>query len=107
MSKDIDKSFLRDIVGETRIIDMSNPENYSTKIMPEKEFRKRLLMMSRNMGCEREMLMLFAKADATMRKCTDAKERKDMSELFCLEVYRILGGGGELVVNGLLICKDR
>lgn len=106
-NKDFDKSFLRDVVGETPTIDVNNPNNLSDKILPEKEYRKRILTMSRNMGCEREMMLLFAKADNTMRKCSNEKERLDMGKLFCIEVYRLLGGGGELIINGQTVCKDR
>ena len=34
------------------------------------------------------------------------KERADISKLGVVEVYRLLGGGGELYVNGELVIKN-
>jgi hypothetical protein len=106
-NKDFDKSFLRDVVGENTTVDVSDPNNLSDKILPEKEYRKRILTLARSMGCEREMMLLFAKADSTMRKCSNEKERLDMGKLFCVEAYALLGGGGTLIINGQIVCKDR
>lgn len=105
-NRDIDKSFLRDLhgVGEVKI-DATNPDNLNNKVLRERETRTRLLKHARLLGCEREMLMLFAKADNTMRNCTNEKERLDMGKLFVIETYRLLGGGGELFINGELVCK--
>jgi hypothetical protein len=41
-----------------------------------------------------------------MRNCTNEKERLDIGKMGALETYRILGGGGELYINGQLVCKD-
>jgi hypothetical protein len=108
MSKhDIDKSFLRDLhgVGEVKI-DATDESNLSSKILSERETRKRLLTHARMVGCERDMLLIFAKYDKLLRNCTNAKEREDMSKLGAVDVYRLLGGGGELFVAGQLVCKD-
>lgn len=109
MSKvDIDKSFLRDLHGTGEIlIDATNPDNLSNKVLPEQETRKRLLTHARLVGCEREMLLLFAKFDKLMRNCTNESERDGMRKLGAVEVYRLLGGGGELIVDGQLVCKDK
>lgn len=87
-------------------IDATDINNLSAKVLPEQETRKRILGHARLRGCEREMLMLFAKYDKLLRNCTNEKERKDMGQLACVEVYRLLGGGGELYVNQQLVCKD-
>lgn len=87
-------------------VDASDPKNLSDKILGEHETRKRLLTHARMMGCEKEMMLLFVKADKVMRNCTNIVERQDMGKLFATEVYRLLGGGGELYVNGELVCKD-
>jgi hypothetical protein len=42
-----------------------------------------------------------------MRTCPNEKERADMAKLGCVEMYRLLGGGGELYVNSQLVCKDK
>jgi hypothetical protein len=87
-------------------IDPTDPANISNKVLPEQETRRRLLSHARIKGCERDMLLLFAKADKTIRLCSNEKERKDMGQFFATEVYRLLGGGGELYVDGKLVCKD-
>jgi hypothetical protein len=87
-------------------IDATDTSNLSDKVLSEQETRKRLLTHARLVGCEKDMLLLFAKADKMMRSCSNAKERNDMGKVFATEVYRLLGGGGELYINGELVCKD-
>ena len=99
-------SIIKGLNLETTKIDASNPENLSDKILDEKETRRRLLKHSRMVGCERDMLLFFAKYDKLMRNCTNEKERRDMAKLGAVEVYRLLGGGGELYVDNQLVCKD-
>ena len=86
-------------------IDASNPDNLSDKVLNERETRARLLTHARMVGCEKDMLLLFAKYDKLLRNCTNDKERRDISQLGAVEVYQLLGGGGELFVNGQLVCK--
>lgn len=108
MSKrDIDKSFLRDVSGGDFKFDATNPEHVSDKVLSEHETRKRLLKHARLIGCERDMLLLFAKYDGLMRNCSNQKERQDIAKLGAVEMYRLLGGGGELFVDGQLVCKDK
>lgn len=102
-----DKTFLRDIGGTIEKIDASNAASLSNKVLQEQETRRRLLTHARLIGCERDMLLLFAKADSTMKNCTNEKERSDIGKLFCEQVYRLLGGGGQLFVDGQLVCDDR
>lgn len=106
MMSDIDKTFLRD-VGSIQTINADNPENLSNKVLEEKETRRRILSHARLVGCEKDMLLLFAKIDKLMRNCTNDKEREDIAKLGAVEVYKLLGGGGELYVDGQLVCKDR
>lgn len=106
MSKNIDKSFLRDITGDISKIDANDPNNLSNKVLEERETRKRLLTHARLLGCERDMLLLFAKYDKLLRNCNNEKERSDIAKLGAVEMYRLLGGGGELYVDGQLVCKD-
>jgi len=108
MSKlDIDKTFLRDVTGDFQKIDLTNPQNLSTKVLDEQETRRRILAHSRLNGCEKEMLLLFAKYDKLMRNCTNDKERADIAKLGAVETYKLLGGNGELYVDGQLVCKDK
>jgi len=87
-------------------IDASDPNNLSDKVLSERETRRRLLTHARMVGCEKDMLLIFAKYDKLMRNCTNEKERSDISQLGAVEVYRLLGGGGELFINGQLVAKD-
>lgn len=107
MSRDIDKSFIRDLPGEIIKTDLTDPNNLSSKVLEERETRKRLLTHARMVGCERDMLLLFAKYDKLMRNCTNDKERSDIAKLGAVDTYRLLGGGGELYVDGQLVCKDK
>lgn len=88
-------------------IDASDPNNLSDQVLGEHETRRRLLTHARLVGCERDMLLLLAKYDKLLRNCTSASERADISKLGAVEVYRLLGGGGELYVNNQLVCKDK
>lgn len=100
--------------GSGKPIDASNPENLSDKILDERETRKRLLAHARLAeldrgvkGLEKEMMVLFAKADKMLRNCGNEQERKDIGKLFAVEVYRILGGGGQLYIDNQLVCDDK
>ena len=111
MSK-IDSIDLRDIssiknltVGGTSI-DAKIANNLSSKVVNEKETRRRFLANAKKMGCEREMRILLSKYDSLLRNCTNDRERVDISKLGAVAVYRLLGGGGELYVNGELVVKD-
>jgi len=105
MSK-IDKTFLRDVGGTVEKTNLDDAANLSNKVLQEQETRRRLLAHARIIGCERDMLLLFAKYDKLMRNCTNDKERADIAKLGAVDTYRLLGGGGELYVDGQLVCKD-
>lgn len=103
-------------LDENGQIDATDPNNWSDQILGEKETRKRLLThariaeMERGVkGLEKEMLMLFMKADQKMKNCRNEEERKDMGKLFAIEVYKILGGGGgsgQLIVDGQIVYSN-
>jgi hypothetical protein len=86
--------------------DTTGTIGFNDKVLSEQETRKRLLTHARLIGCEKEMLLIFAKYDKLLRNCTNEKERNDIGKLGAVEIYRLLGGGGELVVDGQLVCKD-
>ena len=86
-------------------LDGSQPK-VSNKVLGEKETRRRLLKLARKRGCYEDMKILFEKYDKLMRNCTNEQERKDISACACVETYNLLGRGGELYVNGQLVCKD-
>lgn len=87
-------------------IDATDPVNLKSTALTERETRKRLLTHARLLGFEKDMLLLFAKYDRLLRNCTNEQERSDISKLGAVEVYRLLGGGGELYIDGRLIVKD-
>ena len=87
-------------------IDASDSKNISNKVLSEQETRRRLLKHARLVGCEGDMIKLLDKYDKLMRNCTNDKERKDMSKLGNYEIWKCLGGGGELYVDGNLVAKE-
>lgn len=87
-------------------INLADPKNLNNIVIPEQETRRRMLAMAREQGCEKEMKLIFQKYDKLLRNCTNAKERADISKLGAYEVYRLLGGGGELYVDGQLVAKE-
>jgi hypothetical protein len=102
----LDWSDLKNLTIPDIKIDATDPNNLGNRVASERETRSRLLTHARMVGCEKDMLLLFAKFDKLMRNCTNDKEREDMRKLGAVEVYRLLGGGGELYVDGQLVCKD-
>jgi hypothetical protein len=102
--RDLEKDY--GTISDPQKIDATDENNLSKKVLEERETRKRFLGHARERGCEREMLLLFAKYDKLLRNCSNQKERDDIAKLACLQVYRLLGGGGELYVDGQLVMKD-
>lgn len=88
------------------LIDATDVNNLSGKVMPEQETRRKILYHAKQVGCEGDMLKLFAKIDKLMRNCTNAKEREDIGKMGAYEVWRLLGGGGQLYVDGQLVADD-
>lgn len=88
-------------------IDATDPRNLSDKVLTEQETRKRILTHAKLVGCEGDMLKLFAKYDKLLRNCTNQKEREDIGKMGAYETWRLLGGGGELYINGQLVAKDK
>jgi hypothetical protein len=94
-------------------IDSTDPNNFSDQVLDERETRKRLLTHARIAevergvkGLEKEMLMIFAKADRAMKLCSNDEERKDIGKLYAIEIFRVLNGGGtegQLIVDGQIV----
>ena len=99
-------SLIRNLSINDIKIDLSDPNQINNKIRTEQETRKNLLNHARMIGCEKEMQFIFNKYDNLLRNCTNEKERSDISKLGILEMYRLLGGGGELYVDGQLVIKE-
>lgn len=88
------------------IIVDGNAANINDTVVNEKESRRRLLRDARMIGCEKEMLLLFAKYDKLLKNCTNEKERKDIGKIGVYEAFLLLGGGTELVVDGQVVYKE-
>lgn len=106
MSKDVDISVFRDMPTSIDKIDLSNPDNLSNKVLDERTTRKKLLNRARQLGFEKDLLLIFAKYDKLLRNCTNDKERSDIGRLGAVETYTLIGGGGNLYVDGQLVIKD-
>jgi len=87
-------------------IDLTDPNNLSDKVVDEQTSRRKWLMKARQEGYEKDMLLLFAKYDRLMRLATSDKEKADIAKLGVLEVWKLMGGGGSLYVDGQLVVKD-
>lgn len=87
-------------------IDASNINNLSDRVVSERESRRRWLTYARTYGFEKDLLLVFAKYDKLLKNCSNERERDDIRKLGCVEVYKLLGGGGELYIDGQLVVKD-
>jgi hypothetical protein len=87
-------------------IDLTDANNLSDKVLGEQETRKKFLQTAREYGFEKDMLLLFAKYDNLLKLAKDEKERKDIKKLAIYEIWKRLGGGGELIIDGELVYKD-
>lgn len=73
------------------------------KILDEKEYRNRLCGVARQLGCLKDFLILLNKFETMMRNCTNDQERKGISELGVVEIYKLLGSHGPLSINGKMV----
>lgn len=98
------RSIIRDLSIPDFKIDASDPANFSKKVLTERQTRGKFLTRARVLGCEKEMLMLFAKYDKLLNNCTNDDERKGISQLGAYEVGKLLEFD-ELVVNGVTVIR--
>lgn len=88
-------------------IDYDDPNNFNGKIMPEQETRRKILHKARQLGCEKEIRIIFDKIDGLMRNCTNPSEREDIGKLGAVEVFNMLSLYGKMYVNNkLIVTKD-
>ena len=105
-------------------IDASNPDNLSNRPTSEAETRKKFLTVAQWAGRQKEMLAIFHKYDKLMVDAKFADQKKDISKVGAVEVYKLLGecfaslkasGAltvpgtemGELWVDGELVYRDK
>lgn len=87
-------------LDETGNIDVNN---FSDRIATERETRNKLLSWSRQLGYERDMLILFAKFDKMLKNCTNEEERKDMAKLGWYETLKLMGSYGTFLIDGQVV----
>lgn len=103
MKKDVDTSLIKNLSVSDVKIDMTNVNNLNGKVLGEQESRNKWLSHARAYGCEKEMLLLFAKYDKLLRNCSNEKERKDIGKLGAIEAYNLFDSYGKLYVDGQLV----
>jgi hypothetical protein len=81
--------------------DFNNPEKW--RVATERETRKKLLSWSRQLGYEKDMLLLFAKFDKLLKGCPNEGERQDMAKLGWSEVLKLMGSYGTFLVDGKVV----
>jgi hypothetical protein len=76
----------------------------SKKILSEQETRKNMLEIARSLGCEGDVIELFAKYDKLMNNCTNVQELQAISVMGNIEIHRLLSSDpGELIVGNKII----
>jgi len=76
---------------------------YNDRAMSERETRHKLLSWARQLGYERDMLLLFAKFDKLLKNCTNEGERKDIAALGWAETLKLMGSYGTFFMDGKVI----
>jgi hypothetical protein len=88
-------------LDESGQIDLNNPEDW--RVASERQTRHKLLSWARQLGYEKDMLILFAKFDKMLKNCTNEEERKDMAKLGWSETLRLMGSYGTFFLDGKLV----
>lgn len=79
---------------------MSDPLMPKEKVATEAEFRKKIIALAKNLGCDIEVKRIFQKYDNLLKHCTNPKERQDIARLGITELYNYLDCYGGLTING-------
>lgn len=76
----------------------------NNKVMPEKEYRKKLLERAKVMGCGEDLAHLLDKWDRAMALAPDS-EKEDMAVMAILEIQRLMDIQAKegLTINGKVI----
>jgi GTP-binding protein EngB required for normal cell division len=89
-------------------IDLTNPDELSSRATDEKETRRKFLQVAKWAGREKDMLVLFAKFDKLQREANTPEKVRDIAKFGATEVYKLLGecfsslkNSGSLVIPGL------
>jgi hypothetical protein len=76
------------------------------KVLDERTYRSKILNVARDLGCLKEIILLFKKYDDLMRNCPNEQERKDIGKLGIIEIYKMLGSHGSLEIDGQVVIKE-
>lgn len=81
-------------------------------VTDEKDYRSKLIGVSRLLGCETELIMIFNKYDTILRNCTNKQEAEAIATMGVIEVSNLfdngnVGKGGSLIVNGNKVLEDK
>lgn len=72
----------------------------NNKVMPEAEFRKKMLDWAKVYGCDTEVRIILNKYDKILIQCTNEQERKQIAIMGLAEIHKIMDCYGALVVDG-------
>lgn len=81
-------------------LDFEKPKNH---VYEESESRSRLMRFAKEMKCEKELALIFAKYDTLLKNCANEGERKHISILGIAEVNKLMSFKGSCVVGGVEI----
>ena len=88
-------------LDENGQVDLNNPQDW--KVATERETRHKLLSWARQLGYERDMLILWAKFDKMLKSCPNEGERQDMAKLGWHETLKLMGSYGTFLVDGQVV----
>lgn len=91
---------------------MPKGDHYTTKIiegkpqrvLDEVDYRKKLFVVARTIGCDIQLRALFDKYDRLLLNCTNKSERKTIQTMGIKEISDLLdngyvGAGGSVVIH--------
>jgi hypothetical protein len=88
-------------LDENGQIDLNKPEEW--KVATERQTRQKLLSWARQLGYEKDMLILWAKFDKMLKTCPNEGERQDMAKLGWYETLKLMGSYGTFLVDGQVV----
>jgi hypothetical protein len=73
------------------------------KIKSERETRRDILLLAKEHGCEKDIMIIFDKYDKALHKCTNEQERKHIAHCGAAELHKFFYCKGNLVIDGIEI----
>lgn len=68
-------------------------EGQPQKVLDEADYRKKIMIVARTIGCDKEMRILFDKYDRLLRSCTNKSEMKSIQTMGIKEISDLLDNG--------------